>query len=1035
MHAAGRDDTVCKAAPTVALPERRSTRERIVIHVNTGPITPSEIKAVLERLRKNQDIDDSPLVRLRIVVKLQAEVDPSGRRIDLAWALREILQRSIHEELDSSRAARGARSAHRPTVTTAAALSEDFAADDPNREAWSCLFFRYVAQPPLPIQTIARHAGVDVRQVHRRIHLRGLPLLADRLRALEANIAAGQRGGASGGPNGGTNLRRSVGTFIGRDGLLDQLQGLLADAQLLSVVGPGGIGKTRLVEELARQRLTPDAFPHGMWFVDLAPIRDPHLVVPMVARTMGWQESAGIIAPDALATALAPKRLLLVLDNCEHLVEACASLAMAVMTACPAVRLVATSRLRLGVEGERTLIVPPLATPQEGDLTDPALLADVGSVALFVDQARTVHSGFVLSPSNARDVAAICIKVEGIPLAIRLAASRVRVLGVDDIRRQLNRSMHLLSRAAAGVGAHDRHPSLDAAIDWSHALLTPAAKALFARLAVFRSGWAVDAARAVCVGGPVADDDLLELLFDLAEHSLVHVDRNPRDTRMRFLEPIREFALDRLKDRKEARRIRDSHLACFLSLARAAEPALQSSEQVTWLDLLGREHDNIRAALQWALDGGSPDTGLELAAALWRFWYLRGFIREGHGWLIRLLAAAGDGGSPAARARGLYAAGTLATYQDDLDTACRDLEASVALARVIGDASLITQALTNLGSVHFSLSDFERARALYTEALASSRQRMASSTTATILGNLALVAMQQGDHESASAHLHESLHLARSLGDRSEMADCLYRLGVIAHHRNDGPSARRYYHESLAIHREIGDLRSAAFVEKELGYLASDEGDLECARQSIETSLACFRRLNNRWATADALVGIGHVHIELNDLPAARAALVESLAIASEIDHELGRALALNGLGWHDVRMGRLASARTALAEALQIGISLNAWHACARSLACLIELEAAAEHPEKVIALHAMLLRSPAGRSSRPSPRRMAEIDRLAREAIAALADAGATSVATESAARGAGMTLEQALTLVASEHAPATGIPADVGEAARGP
>ena len=451
---------------------------------------------------------------------------------------------------------------------------------------------------------------------------------------------------------------------MGRERELGEAAALLGAHRLVTLTGPGGTGKTRLALQAAAEVL--EAHPDGVWLVELAALADPALVPQAVAAAVGVREEPGRPLPATLTDALRPKRLLLVLDNCEHLLDACARLADALLRACPHVRVLATSREALGLAGETAWRVPSLTVPDVADTQHAPDVADVAryaAVRLFADRAAAVQPEFVLTDENAAAVAQICARLDGIPLAIELAAARVRVLPPRQLLERLDDRFRILTGGSRT--ALERHQTLRAAVDWSYDLLTEPERALFARLAVFAGGWTLEAAEQVGAGEGIESPEVLDLLTRLADQSLVVAQEQPDGTaRYRLLESLRQYGRDKLAARAEAPAVRDRHLAHFLALAERADPGLYGPDAPAWIERLEVEHDNLRAALDWALGPaagqGQAARGLRLAGALEYFWFLRVHRREGLARLQQALAHTDDAPS-AARAQALYSAGALAT--------------------------------------------------------------------------------------------------------------------------------------------------------------------------------------------------------------------------------------------------------------------------------------------------------------------------------------------------------------------------------------
>ncbi len=487
------------------------------------------------------------------------------------------------------------------------------------------------------------------------------------------------------------NLPAARTSFIGREREISEIQRLLVTTRLLTLTGGGGCGKTRLALEVTRDLAV--VYPDGVWLAELASITDPSLVPQTVARVFGVREPPNRTLADALANVLRTKKTLLLLDNCEHLVEAAARLVETLLDNCPDLRVLATSREVLGVSGEVSWPVPPLSVPEQASTLEELEKAE--SAQLFVDRALQQPAAFVLTEQNAGIVMEICRSLDGIPLAIELAAARVGVLTLQQISERLTDALKLLS-----VGprtAEPRHQTLRGALDWSYELLDDKEHKLFRGLSAFAGGWTLKAAETVGAGDGIEKDDILDLLSSLVDKSLV-VAGVSEPARYRLLEPVRQYAWERLEESGEAEEVRRRHALWCMELAERAEPELTGPDQVRWLERLEPEHDNIRSALGWAFDAKETELGLRLAASLWLFWYTRGHTSEGRGWLERGISGLGTG-APQLRAKALNGAGWIALFQPDYDGAEAFLEESLALYRELEDKEGIASCLVNLGFV------------------------------------------------------------------------------------------------------------------------------------------------------------------------------------------------------------------------------------------------------------------------------------------------------------------------------------------------
>lgn len=649
------------------------------------------------------------------------------------------------------------------------------------------------------------------------------------------------------------NLPVQLTSFVGREQELAEIKRQLNATRLLTLLGTGGAGKTRLALQVAAECL--DALPDGVWLAELAPIADPSLVPQTVASALGVREP-GRPAVEALVDFLRPKSLMLVLDNCEHLLTASAELCEHVLRHSPGLRILATSREVLGVSGERSYAVPPLALPDSEHPGSPEEMNQYAAVRLFVERATQYRPGYALTQANMRAVAEICRRLDGIPLAIELAAARIKVLSVEQIAERLGDRFRLLTGGARAGLPH--HQTLRAAMDWSHDLLSDDERRLFRRLSVFAGGFTLDAAEGTCAGDGLEAPQMLDLLAHLVDKSLVLADELAGGgTRYRLLETVRQYALDRLIESGEAGGVRDRHRAFFLSLAEDAELELHGPRQQTWLDRLDAEHGNLRAALEWSrASSEGAEIGLRLAGALWWFWEVRGYWTESRQWLEELLTRAPH--APAAvRVKATNAASSLALSQGDFLRAEALADQSLGLSRELGDKRATASCLIIMGIRACQLNDFQRAESLGGESLQLSREAGDNWGSAWAQFILAQVAMREGQVARAEALLGESLAQMRALGHQWGIAQALSNLGVLARDQRRYDQAVPYLEEALALFRQLGDKSFTAYHELNLGITASAMRDYPRAAGLYRESLALRRDLQDRRGMATCLVALG----------------------------------------------------------------------------------------------------------------------------------------------------------------------------------
>jgi predicted ATPase/class 3 adenylate cyclase len=588
------------------------------------------------------------------------------------------------------------------------------------------------------------------------------------------------------------NLPVQPTSFVGREAELRQVTSLLDTTRCLTLIGAGGIGKTRLALQAATELI--DDYRDGVWFVELASLSDGQLVPRTVAAALSVPPETGRSPLDTLSDALRARQLLLILDNCEHVIESCARLVDRLLHDCPETRTLATSREALGIAGERRWTVPPLATPPGDARPSAQHLSSYESVRLFLERATMIAPGFTLTEANGPAISQISRQLDGIPLAIELAAARVNVLSPDQIAQRLDDRFRLLKTGSRT--AQPRQQTLQALIDWSYDLLSVEERLLFNRLGVFAGGFTLEAAESICGFGDIDPFDVLDLLTHLVDKSLILVDSQRGEPRYRMLETLRAYARRQLEHGDDGMVVRGRHAHYFCNLAERAEPMVHSTDQGLWLDRLEAEHDNLRAALAWSREA-AVEIGLRIAAALWRFWWLRGYLSEGRAQLDQLVALANSGTSPAALLKARHALGVLSFREGDYDAARVELAAAQARARELGDLARLADVLRDHGRMAIDQADFDTADSLLAEILEIERGLDDEAGVAWTLARLALLRHFQGRNDEAASLLQDGLDRFRRLENQFGRAVLLYYLGRVACDQDDFSATHRYWAESL----------------------------------------------------------------------------------------------------------------------------------------------------------------------------------------------------------------------------------------------
>lgn len=755
------------------------------------------------------------------------------------------------------------------------------------------------------------------------------------------------------------NLPVQLTSFIGRERDLAELRERLLnkDTRLLTLTGAAGTGKTRLALQLAEDSLAE--FPRGVFYVPLAPLADPDLLASTIGEAIGIREVAGQPLLTTLKDALQAQGVLLILDNFEHVIPQARQVGE-LLSACAGLKILITSREVLHLSAEQVAYVPAMPVPDLRVALPAEQLADFDSVRLFVERAVAADPKFKLTTREAPVIAEICARLDGLPLAIELAAARIKLLPPEALLERLSLTYDQRQTVLAGSDwdRPERHQALRKAIDWSYGLLRPWEQRLFRRLGVFSGGFTLNLAEDLCASDPELSSLVLDGIGSLMDKSLVRqAETTGREPRYRMLETIRQYAVAQLRETDELDEAQLSLANLLVAMAEAAEPELTGPQQVAWLDRLEVEHDNVRATLQWCLDSGAIQLALRLCGALWRFWSTRGYVGEGLRILDAaiaspyvvppaLLAKAINGAANLTREQGEYTPaealhqrslelwretgdvrgmaealnnlGLIALYRGQHEEAQLYCEDGLSLFRELEDKGGIGAALNNLGNVARERGQADRAAALHGESLALRRAVGDKRGIALSLNNLANVVLNQGDYWRSAALHQESLALRQELGDRAGVATSLNNLGNVARVQGDANAARGYYERSLAVRRELGDKRRVAAALMNLGIVEREQGNRDRAAALFRESLSLRRELDDQPGMHAALDNLRTLAGNQQDY-AARAYYEECLSLRREQQDRAGMVAALTNLGHVAVAQGDLDVARACFEESLLI--------------------------------------------------------------------------------------------------------------------
>ncbi len=695
------------------------------------------------------------------------------------------------------------------------------------------------------------------------------------------------------------NLPVQLSGFIGRADEIKHAKELLKNNRLLTLTGAGGLGKTRFSLQVASDLI--DDFANGVWFVELAAVSDPVFLPITIINDLRLKEEQKKTPEETLADHLKDKEILIILDNCEQIIESCAKLTENLLLTCPKLKVIATSREALNCIGEQTYRIPPLTLPDPDHKYTPEQLTQYESVRLFIERALAVNPNFRVTNENSTALAEVCLRLDGIPLAVELAATRTKILSVEKIYERLDDRFNLLTGGKRT--ALPRQQTLRALIDWSYDLLSENEKILWSRLSVFSGGWTLEAAEKVCSDETISKNDILELLSQLAEKSVIIYDETK--DRYRILESLKQYGIEKLPAGNE---IFIKHLNYFLELSEKAKPELLGENTKFWMRVIEADHSNFISAIEWSVRNENSEKGIITVAALGRFWNITGQYSTGIRLIEIILESAGSL-NKSSKVNVLNWIGSFKSSQGDYEQAKKYYEEILIIRKETGDKSGIAGSIHNLGNVALSQGDYEKAKKYYEESMAIYKEIGDKKGIATPILSLGNISLNQGDYEKAKMYYEESLAIKKEIGNKDGIARSINNLGNLAYYQGDYEQAKKYYKESLHICNEIGNKNGIAASISNLGSVASNQGEYEQAKKYYEESLDIRREIGNKNGIAESIKNVGNVAYDQGDYKQAKKLFEESLSIYKEIGYKIGMADSVNYLGNAAYRLGEFEKA------------------------------------------------------------------------------------------------------------------------------
>ena len=705
------------------------------------------------------------------------------------------------------------------------------------------------------------------------------------------------------------NLPVQLTSFIGREKEMKHVKETLKLSRLVTLTSAGGSGKTRLALQTGAEVI--DEYEHGVWFVDLAALNDPALLTSTIIDALGIKEESKKTTEETLIDFLKGKEILILLDNCEQLIHACANLTERFLSSCPKLKIIATSREALNCQGEITYRIPPLTIPDPNSNSTPEQLTQYESVRLFIERALVVNPEFRVNNKNAPALAEICSRLDGIPLAIELAAARTKVLSVEKIYERLDDRFSLLTGGKRT--ALPRQQTLRALIDWSYDLLSEEEKILWCRLSVFSGGWTLDAAEEICSDEVISKSLILDLLSQLTEKSVIIFDESKE--RYRILESIKQYGIEKLSD---GHGIFLRHLNFFLELSEKAEPELRGENAKFWLDTIDADHSNFISAIDWSVNNENAEKGGLVAAAIGEFLSTTGHYSTGIRLVENILQSSGVL-DKSVKSKVLSLIGSLKMDQGDYEQAKKYTEESLDIRKEVGDNYGIVVSVNNLGCISFHQGDYDRAKKYFGESLAINKEIGDKKVIAASMANLGNISYYQGDYEQAKEYYKDCLAISKEIGDKKLISISFNSLGSISYVLGDSEQAKEYYEESLSIRKEFGDRKGMADSINNLGYIANYQGDYEQARKYFNESMDISKEIGNKTGIATSMDNMGNTSYTLGDYEQAEKYYKECLSIYESIGDRKGMADSMNNLGGVIYAQGDNEQAKTYFEESLAI--------------------------------------------------------------------------------------------------------------------